>query len=111
MQKAKEQLRCVHWDKIKRSLFTTSPREMAVEKQTEYKKELFALSHPVPKNKQTGEPEKIDFFVSHSWNDDGHAKYKQLANVAEDFKRHNGRDPTFWLDAVCFDQVILVVRL
>lgn len=48
--------------------------------------------------------EKIDLFVSHSWHDDGMAKFSALQEVAEAFKRREGRWPTFWVDALCFDQ-------
>lgn len=48
--------------------------------------------------------ESIDFFISHSWQDDYLAKYAALEEVAADFKRRNGRDPTFWFDRVCIDQ-------
>jgi hypothetical protein len=35
----------------------------------------------------------IDFFVSHSWHDDGEAKYRALEHVALEFKRKRGRCP------------------
>jgi len=48
--------------------------------------------------------ESIDFFVSHSWEDDGEAKFKEIERIAADFREENGRDPTFWLDHVCISQ-------
>ena len=104
MKDAVEQLRCVEWENIQRSLFTVSPRAIPEEKREAHKKKLYALSKKVEKDELTGMPKKIDFFVSHSWQDDGHASYTALANVAEEFKRKFNRYPTFWLDAVCFDQ-------
>ena len=103
MKDAVAQLRCVEWKNIQRSLFTVSPRAIPEEKREEHKKKLYALSKEVEKD-ETGKPKNIDFFVSHSWQDDGHASYTALANVAEEFKKLNHRYPTFWLDAVCFDQ-------
>ena len=104
MEDAVAQLRCVEWENIQRSLFTVSPRAIPEEKREAHKKKLYALSRKVEKDELTGMPKKIDFFVSHSWQDDGHASYTALANVAEEFKKLNHRYPTFWLDAVCFDQ-------
>lgn len=51
---------------------------------------------------QEGEP--IDFFISHSWQDDADAKFQQLTATAEAFVQAHGREPTFWLDHVCIDQ-------
>ena len=41
---------------------------------------------------------------SHSWHDDGQAKFLALKAVAEEFKQQHQRCPTFWLDVACFDQ-------
>ena len=48
--------------------------------------------------------EKIDYFLSHSWHDNGEAKFNQLCEVVKRFRQAHGRDPTFWLDKVCIDQ-------
>ena len=42
-----------------------------------------------------------DAFVSHSWHDDGAAKYAQLLAWARKF---DGRTPALWLDKACIDQ-------
>ena len=46
----------------------------------------------------------IDFFLSHSWSDDGDCKYERLEMVATNFMETNGREPMFWLDKCCIDQ-------
>eukprot|EP00937_MAST-01D_sp_MAST-1D-sp2_P002608 g2608.t1 len=46
------------------------------------------------------EPHEIDFFISHSWHDDPHEKYRKLMAFAAEYRRKNGRDPTCWLDKV-----------
>ena len=43
---------------------------------------------------------KIDFFISHSWNDDAKWKRTALDKFCEHFKEKNGRYPTFWFDKV-----------
>lgn len=48
--------------------------------------------------------EKIDYFISHSWNDDPKWKYEKLCDVAETFKSKHHRYPTFWLDKACINQ-------
>lgn len=58
----------------------------------------FDLSRPLDTN------EVIDFFMSHSWHDDGVTKYGVLEGLAIDFRRCHGRDATFWLDKTCIDQ-------
>jgi hypothetical protein len=50
-------------------------------------------------------PGEIDFFLSHSWNDDPVAKFEALQRVTHRFKRtHGGRAPVFWLDKCCADK-------
>jgi hypothetical protein len=60
--------------------------------------EDYALSQPC-------ELGSIDYFISHSWSDDGEEKFARLSVVAADFQREHGREPIFWLDKVCIDQV------
>ena len=57
--------------------------------------------------------EGCDAFVSHSWRDDGHAKWKLLQKWAKDFEKkfapdardgRGARDPLLWLDKACIDQ-------
>jgi hypothetical protein len=37
---------------------------------------------------------RVAVFVSHSWHDDATSKWKGLQEIAERFKRDNGREPT-----------------
>ena len=46
----------------------------------------------------------IDFFITHSWEDDAKEKYEALRNVGEEFCKQKGRWPTVWLDKLCIDQ-------
>ena len=46
----------------------------------------------------------VDAFLSHSWSDDGHAKYAALSEWADDFTERNGRPPLLWFDKACIDQ-------
>ena len=48
--------------------------------------------------------ECIDYFMSHSWHDNAESKWLALVRLAEQFKVHHGRYPTFWIDKVCIDQ-------
>ena len=45
-----------------------------------------------------------DAFISHSWSDDGNAKYYKLCAWQTTFRVHNRRVPTIWLDKACIDQ-------
>ncbi|CAE7681032.1 unnamed protein product [Symbiodinium pilosum] len=58
----------------------------------------FQLSRPAARG------ETIDFFVSHSWGDDGNRKFRALHYLAEEFLVKHGRYPTFWVDKFCIDQ-------
>ena len=51
--------------------------------------ETFALSSPCKYG-------TIDFFISHSWSDDGSQKFAVLSAIAAQFERQHGRKPTFW---------------
>lgn len=51
--------------------------------------ETYALSNPCRYG-------SIDFFISHSWQDDGAQKYAALSAVANKFEAERGRKPTFW---------------
>ena len=90
MTQAMSDLRCVDWCHLHEDLFTKSVREGS--------NNFFDRSRPLQ------EQEQIDFFISHSWHDNGAEKYEKLLLLASDFKIKYGRDPTFWLDKVCFDQ-------
>ena len=48
---------------------------------------------------------EVDFFLSHSWQDDAEEKFEALQKVREEFKTvNNGREPTIWLDKICINQ-------
>ena len=47
-----------------------------------------------------------DAFISHSWSDDGDAKFMALSRWAAEFEKQAGREPTLWLDKACIDQDI-----
>ena len=46
----------------------------------------------------------IDFFISHSWSDSPELKVKALKQVADEFRKENGRDAWVWLDKLCINQ-------
>ena len=46
----------------------------------------------------------IDFFVSHSWSDDPHAKWQAVQKMRDDFKKAHKREPLVWFDKYCIDQ-------
>jgi len=46
----------------------------------------------------------IDAFVSHSWCDDGEAKWRALQAWGGEFARQHGRHPSLWFDKCCIDQ-------
>jgi hypothetical protein len=51
---------------------------------------------------------RIDFFISHSWDDGSNAagKFAVLMEVTRQFEMENGRKPTFFIDQFClsFDE-------
>jgi hypothetical protein len=65
------------------------------------KKTIFNISKHVIIRRES---DKIDYFISHSWEDDSKIKCEVLRLFSEDFKNKNGRYPTFWFDKVCIDQ-------
>ena len=48
---------------------------------------------------------KVDAFISHSWSDDGDARYDQIKKWAD------GRDVSIWLDKACLDQSDITTSL
>ena len=85
---------------------------------------LYSLSQNLRKG------ERIDFFLSHSWQDDPTQKLQivqvqidlnfkcpfvtthlVLQSVADAFQAQHGRMPSFWLDAVCFNQLNIAASL
>lgn len=93
--KARSNLRCVQWDQLQlleHELFGTgSPRQ---------------TNNPIIEMSRAVNPdERIDFFISHSWQDDNEysgPKFKALKKIAEKFSQLHFRAPTFWLDKVIF---------
>ena len=101
LNQAQKDLKCVSWDQLDKDIFDKSPRATSEEDEKIQKKNAAEL-HKKAKIVPSGQT--IDFFVSHSWDDDGEAKYNALKEVADDFYEDHGRYPTLWLDKVCFDQ-------
>lgn len=54
---------------------------------------------------------KVDAFISHSWADDGVAKYNVLREWASAFEERHGREPMIWFDKACIDQNNIEVSL
>ncbi|GMH87168.1 hypothetical protein TrST_g6224 [Triparma strigata] len=73
---------------------------LASNKAGEGDEDLFSKAQP----SQLG---KCDAFVSHSWSDDGEAKFKALKQWARKFKEKNGRSPNVWLDKFCINQTAI----
>lgn len=88
---AKENLRCIDWENMSVDLFLISVRDTS-------SKPYFTLSRKVRPN------ERIDYFISHSWSDDGTAKYNKLKELSDWHFLKYYRYPTFWFDKVCIDQ-------
>ena len=63
---------------------------------------IFKLSEHVEEIRH--ERDKIDYFISHSWEDDPVLKCKALKSFSDRFRLKHGRYPTFWFDKVCIDQ-------
>lgn len=90
-----QNMRCIEWTSITEELLTKSPREITTD---EERRATYSMSRAIRKG------ELIDFFISHSWNDDGKKKYEELSKFANAFRSTHARYPTFWLDKVCIDQ-------
>ena len=46
----------------------------------------------------------IDYFLSHSWHDDGSVKWTAMKRFAESFASEHGRPPLLWFDRFSLDQ-------
>eukprot|EP00931_Biecheleriopsis_adriatica_P003787 TRINITY_DN105545_c0_g1_i1.p1 TRINITY_DN105545_c0_g1~~TRINITY_DN105545_c0_g1_i1.p1 ORF type:complete len:486 (-),score=73.80 TRINITY_DN105545_c0_g1_i1:227-1684(-) len=74
------------------------------------KKEDFLSNTPVQDGldlNQYTEPAcigEVDAFISHSWHDDGEAKWEALQQWGRSFRLRNGREPSVWIDKYCIDQ-------
>jgi hypothetical protein len=82
------------------SLFTSSPRDLS----TDDKKVFFNLSKKVVVSKANHRFDKIDYFISHSWNDHAKSKCKGMEAFIERCNNSGKPWPSFWLDKVCIDQ-------
>ena len=82
-----------YWEVVlgRRHSIQFSPREL----HTDDAKEVYALSRDVDR------AEKVDYFVSHSWNDDGVMRDNLLLDFVSWFRSSHGRDPLVWLDKFC----------
>lgn len=96
---AKDNLKFLPWKNFSDELLLKSPRELAC---VEEKRRIYALSKEI--STLVSRDGKIDFFVSHSWEDDAVYKCKVLRQFAEEFRQKHHRYPTFWLDKVCINQ-------
>jgi len=96
---AKSNLRSFRWEKFTDDLLLSSPRELS---SNEEKLRIYNLSEHITVTRRI---DKIDYFVSHSWEDSGENKCEVLRKFSEDFNSRHGRYPTFWLDKVCIDQM------
>jgi len=74
------------WDKLTEEMFS-DPNPNSTD-------ESFRLSKPM-------KPGKIDWFVSHAWNDDPKEKWKALASAGAVFHKERGRWPTLWMSKFC----------
>jgi hypothetical protein len=85
---ASHKLRRIRFSKFKPELLTSSlGKEVAT----------FDLSEPC-------ELGQIDYFISHSWQDNAQLKYDELSQIATVFQERHGRECTFWFDKVCLNQ-------
>jgi hypothetical protein len=96
---ARKNLRVFDWEAFSDDLLLSSPRELSSD---EEKVRVYSLSQHIIVNSRF---DKIDFFVSHSWEDSGAHKCEVLREFCESFKTKHGRYPTLWLDKVCIDQI------
>jgi len=92
MHLAAKNLRCVDWQTFTEELFDSQSVR------AENAPKLYHLSRAVAPG------EKVDFFISHCWSDDGKRKFSALTEVANTFFSKHRRYPTFWFDKLCFDQ-------
>jgi len=87
LNQARLNLRCVDWSSVSVDLFLSGSAASG-----------YQLSRPVRKN------EVIDFFLSHSWHDDGLLKYEAIKAICDRFTAQRGRPPSLWIDKCCIDQ-------
>jgi hypothetical protein len=116
---ALENFRCFNFSEFKDDLFHLSPRKLADD---DARKKTFALSHVHKSSPRfahssalsirfisrycacSEDVRQIDYFISHSWNDEAENKCAILRSFSKQFKLIKGRLPTYWFDKVCIDQ-------
>ncbi len=90
---AKQNIRLLQWKDFKNEFLFSSPREL---KSDEEKSIMYSFSQPLEQGK------KIDYFISHSWNDDRVVKVNKLREYMD--AQNNCKTITLWLDKICIDQ-------
>ena len=114
-KKAREKLRYVDWGDIVILMKDKGDKEVGKilfhtgsQREKKHDPELYKLSKSLVENMEGGE--KIDFFISHAWNDDkveyedkhtDSVKFEKLKKVMQNFFKENQRYPTIWLDKLC----------
>lgn len=87
---AKNNLRQLDWKKFYDELLHVSPRMLG---NLDDKIKIYNLSDPIIVNDSKS---KIDFFISHSWEDNAAKKCSVLRSFVETFKKRFKKYPTFW---------------
>ena len=98
---AKNNFRYYDFKDFKEHLFEKSPREL------EDKKEISDIFNLFKKKTIRKGGDRIDYFLSHSWNEGKETavkKYSKLDEFKNSFYNENGRLPRIWFDKVCIDQ-------
>ena len=90
-------LRKFEWINFENDLFKRSPRELSTESDKTY---TYGLSSKLNLRSISD----IDYFISHSWNDNAGHKVRALRKFVRSFQNFYSRDPVIWLDKVCIDQ-------
>jgi len=85
LDEAKQNLRCINFKDLTLDLFKQSVRDTS-------SKSYYSYSRSVSPG------ERIDYFISHSWSDDGVLKYNRIVELAQWHRQKYGNDPTFWFD-------------
>ncbi len=98
-----DNMRAYEYDgkKFEEELFKQSPREVQGSEVTEMFKKSAYL-------KDLKGYSKVDYFISHAWDDDAMQKYKIVKEIGDNMVKRNmvtmtSRKPTFWFDKVCID--------
>jgi len=69
--------------------------------------DVLAASVPDPRHSALAWPCSLgscDAYISHSWHDDGHAKWEAMKEWRNVFFTQHGREPVVWFDKCCIDQ-------